>query len=103
MNFLAMLDQCFLYPIRQLLELYRSDSISEYLFDGEVTLWQVIVVFFVGALLIRFLLSPVRLRLSSFGSPNTQISAAERMEDNRLKLEQDSIVKASMGEYHGKL
>lgn len=98
-----MLDQFILFPIRKLLDLYNDSAISEFLFDGEVTLWQVIVIFFVGALLIRFLLSPVRLKFSGSSEPATQISAAERMEDNRLKSQQDSMIKASMGEYHGKL
>lgn len=53
-----------MYPIQQLVNLLKDSRISDYLFDGQVNLWQVLITFFVGALLIKFILAPVRLHLS---------------------------------------
>lgn len=48
-----------LLPIKEGFKLLRSDAIADYLFNGTVNLAAVLVVFFVGTVLIRFLLSPV--------------------------------------------
>lgn len=61
MNFLTMLQNFILYPIMELMNLYESQEISEFLFNGDVTYLEVIATFFVGALLIKFLIAPVRL------------------------------------------
>lgn len=61
MNFLTMLQNFILYPIQQLMNLLKSQEISDFLFNGDVTYLDVIIAFFVGAILIKFLLAPVRL------------------------------------------
>lgn len=61
MNFLTMLQNFILYPIKELMKLFESQEISNFLFNGDVTYLEVIATFFVGALLIKFLVAPVRL------------------------------------------
>ena len=61
MNFLSILQNFILYPIQQLMNLLKSPEISDYLFNGDVSYLEVIATFFVGAILIKFIVAPVRL------------------------------------------
>lgn len=76
MNFLTMLQNFILYPIQQLMNLLKSKEISDFLFNGDVTYLEVIIAFFVGAILIKFLLAPVRLSYrDNSTSPVTEVKS----------------------------
>ena len=74
MNFLTMLQNFIIYPIRELMKLFESQDISNFLFNGDVTYLEVIATFFVGALLIKFLVAPVRLSFIDNSSAPVQES-----------------------------
>lgn len=92
-----------MYPIEQFVNLLKDNKIAEYLFDGQVTLWQVIITFFVGALVIKFILAPVRLHFSGSSTPANTLTTAERYEDNRNAAQVHQIYSAYNGDMNGKL
>lgn len=77
MNFLTMLQNYILYPIKELMKLFESQEISNFLFNGDVTYLEVIATFFVGALLIKFLIAPVRL------SQNVDSNTLSKLSSNK--------------------
>lgn len=52
-------------PIVEEIKLLTDDRISDYLFDGKISFWLVLCCFFVGYVMIRFFLSPIRLNTKS--------------------------------------
>ncbi len=82
MNFLTMLQNFILYPIQQLMNLFKSKEIADFLFNGDVTYLDVIVTFFVGAILIKFLLAPVRLSQSVDSNTLSKLSSSNRNNNN---------------------
>lgn len=67
MGILQLFDLIF-YPIEQLIELLKSQEISNYLFSGSMTLYSFIIVLICVFLVSRFALKPVALR-ARFDSP----------------------------------
>ena len=67
MGILKVFDLIF-YPIEQLIELLKSQEISNYLFSGSMTLYSFIIVLICVFLVCRFALKPVALRVR-FDSP----------------------------------
>lgn len=67
MRILQVFDLIF-YPIEQLIELLKSQEISNYLFSGSMTLYSFIIVLICVFLVARFALKPVALR-ARFDSP----------------------------------
>ena len=61
MGILQVFDLIF-YPIEQLIELLKSQEISNYLFSGSMTLYSFIIVLICVFLVCRFALKPVSLR-----------------------------------------
>ena len=59
------------------MKLFKSQEISNFLFNGDVTYLQVIATFFVGALLIKFLIAPVRL------SQNVDSNTLSKLSSNK--------------------
>ena len=82
MNFLTMLQNFILYPIQQLMNLFKSQEIANFLFNGDVTYLNVIITFFVGAILIKFLLAPVRLSQSVDSNTLSKLSSSNRNNNN---------------------
>lgn len=80
MNFLSILQNFILYPIQQLMNLLKSQEISNYLFNGNVSYLEVIATFFVGAILIKFIVAPVR--LSQSVDSNTLSKIVSNNKDN---------------------
>lgn len=58
MKILEILNNFIFYPIRELIGLLKSDAISEYLFDGHINLFYVLITFIVGLMVVRFFLRP---------------------------------------------
>lgn len=58
----------FFYPIEKLIDLLKSQEISNYLFSGSMTLYSFIIVLICVFLVARFALKPVALR-ARFDSP----------------------------------
>lgn len=77
MNFLTMLQNYILFPIKELMKLFESKEISNFLFNGDVNYLEVIATFFVGALLIKFLVAPVRL------SQNVDSNTLSKLSSNK--------------------
>lgn len=67
MGILQVFDLIF-YPIEQLIDLLKSQEISNYLFSGSMTLYSFIIVLICVFLVARFALKPVALR-ARFDSP----------------------------------
>lgn len=67
MGILQVFDLIF-YPIEQLIDLLKSQEISNYLFSGSMTLFSFIIVLICVFLVVRFALKPVVLR-ARFDSP----------------------------------
>ena len=67
MGILQVFDLIF-YPIEQVIELLKSQEISNYLFSGSMTLYSFIIVLICVFLVARFALKPVALR-ARFDSP----------------------------------
>lgn len=67
MGILQVFDLIF-YPIEQLIDLLKSQEISNYLFSGSMTLYSFIIVLICVFLVSRFALKPVALR-ARFDSP----------------------------------
>ena len=67
MGILQVFDLIF-YPIEKLIDLLKSQEISDYLFSGSMTLYSFIIVLICVFLVSRFALKPVALR-SRFDSP----------------------------------
>lgn len=67
MGILQVFDLIF-YPIEKLIELLKSQEISDYLFSGSLTLYSFIIVLICVFLVCRFALKPVALR-ARFDSP----------------------------------
>lgn len=82
MNFLTMLQNFILYPIKELMKLFESQEISNFLFNGDVTYLEVIATFFVGALLIKFLVAPVRLSQNVDSNTLSKLSSNKPGENN---------------------
>lgn len=82
MNFLTMLQNFILYPIKELMKLFESKEISNFLFNGDVTYLEVIATFFVGALLIKFLIAPVRLSQNVDSNTLSKLSSNKSGENN---------------------
>lgn len=82
MNFLSILQNFILYPIQQLMNLFKSQEISNYLFNGDVTYLEVIATFFVGAILIKFIVAPVRLSQSVDSNTLSQLSSNKKDNNN---------------------
>lgn len=61
MGILQVFDLIF-YPIEQLIDLLKSQEISDYLFSGSMTLYSFIIVLICVFLVCRFALKPVSLR-----------------------------------------
>lgn len=57
--FLQFFEQGIIFPITKLVDLLRDSNIASYFFgNSSVTLWIVLFVFFIGALVIKFILRP---------------------------------------------
>ena len=82
MNFLTMLQNFILYPIKELMKLFESQEISNFLFNGDVTYLEVIATFFVGALLIKFLVAPVRLSQNVDSNTLSKLSSNKSGDNN---------------------
>ena len=82
MNFLTMLQNFILYPIKELMKLFESKEISNFLFNGNVTYLEVIATFFVGALLIKFLVAPVRLSQNVDSNTLSKLSSNKSGDNN---------------------
>lgn len=82
MNFLTMLQNYILYPIKELMKLFKSEEISNFLFNGNVTYLEVIATFFVGALLIKFLVAPVRLSQNVDSNTLSKLSSNKSGDNN---------------------
>lgn len=82
MNFLTMLQNYILYPIQELMKLFKSEEISNFLFNGNVTYLDVIATFFVGALLIKFLVAPVRLSQNVDSNTLSKLSTNKSGDNN---------------------
>lgn len=67
MGILQVFDLLF-YPIEQLIDLLKSQEISDYLFSGSMTLYSFIIVLICVFFVVRFALKPVALR-ARFDSP----------------------------------
>lgn len=67
MGILQVFDLIF-YPIEKLIDLLKSQEISNYLFSGSMTLYSFIIVLLCVFLVARFALKPVALR-ARFDSP----------------------------------
>lgn len=67
MGILQVFDLIF-YPIEKLIDLLKSQEISNYLFSGSMTLYSFIIVLICVFLVARFALKPVALRVR-FDSP----------------------------------
>lgn len=67
MGILQVFDLIF-YPIEKLIDLLKSQEISNYLFSGSMTLYSFIIVLICVFLVARFALKPVALRFR-FDSP----------------------------------
>lgn len=67
MGILQVFDLIF-YPIEKLIDLLKSQEISNYLFSGSMTLYSFIIVLICVFLVARFALKPVALR-ARFDSP----------------------------------
>lgn len=67
MGILQVFDLIF-YPIEKLIDLLKSQEISNYLFSGSMTLYSFIIVLICIFLVARFALKPVALRVR-FDSP----------------------------------
>lgn len=67
MGILQVFDLIF-YPIEKLIDLLKSQEISNYLFSGSMTLYSFIIVLICVFLVARFALKPVALRFL-FDSP----------------------------------
>lgn len=67
MGILQVFDLIF-YPIEKLIDLLKSQEISNYLFSGSMTLYSFIIVLICVFLVSRFALKPVALR-ARFDSP----------------------------------
>lgn len=67
MGILQIFDLIF-YPIEKLIDLLKSQEISNYLFSGSMTLYSFIIVLICVFLVARFALKPVVLRVR-FESP----------------------------------
>ena len=67
MGILQVFDLIF-YPIEKLIDLLKSQEISNYLFSGSMTLYSFIIVLICIFLVARFALKPVSLRVR-FDSP----------------------------------
>ena len=74
MGILQVFDLIF-YPIEQLIELLKSQEISNYLFSGSMTLYSFIIVLLCVFLVCRFALKPVSLR---FGKDSPVQSESDR-------------------------
>lgn len=61
MGILQVFDLIF-YPIEKLIDLLKSQEISDYLFSGSMTLYSFIIVLICVFLVCRFALKPVSLR-----------------------------------------
>lgn len=61
MGILQVFDLIF-YPIEKLIDLLKSQDISDYLFSGTITLYSFIIVLICVFLVCRFALKPVSLR-----------------------------------------
>lgn len=61
MGILQVFDLIF-YPIEKLIDLLKSQEISNYLFSGSITLYSFIIVLICVFLVCRFALKPVSLR-----------------------------------------
>lgn len=75
MDFLDFLDTAIFTPILKYMDMLDSDAISDYFFGGSVSLLGVLVTFFVGWVVLRFILAPVRLRYSD-SRPLSHISSS---------------------------
>lgn len=64
MGILQVFDLIF-YPIEKLIDLLKSQEISNYLFSGSMTLYSFIIVLICVFLVCRFALKPVSLRFRS--------------------------------------
>lgn len=62
MGILQVFDLIF-YPIEKLIDLLKSQEISDYLFSGTMTLYSFIIVLICVFLVCRFALKPVSLRI----------------------------------------
>lgn len=82
MNFLTMLQNYILFPIKELMKLFQSVEISNFLFNGNVTYLEVIATFFVGALLIKFLVAPVRLSQNVDSNTLSKLSSKKSGDNN---------------------
>ena len=79
MVILQLFDLIF-YPIEKLLDLLKSQEISDYLFSGSMTLYSFIVVLICVFLVARFALKPVALR-ARFDSPVSNENSNENSND----------------------
>lgn len=65
-TFLDFFQQGIIYPISELIKLLQDKNIATHFFgNSNITLWTVLFVFFIGALVIKFILRPFPLAYKS--------------------------------------
>lgn len=65
-TFLDFFEQGILFPITELIKLLQDKAIARQFFgNSNITLWTVLFVFFIGALVIKFILRPFPLAYKS--------------------------------------
>lgn len=94
MKFLDFFQQGIIFPISKLIELLQDESIARFFFgNGQITLWTVLFVFFIGALVIKFILRPFSL---SYKTHPVDISPKSSPSPSR-----DQIIDSYGEHYHG--
>lgn len=83
MGILQVFDLIF-YPIENLIELLKSQEISNYLFSGSMTLYSFIIVLICVFLVCRFALKPVSLRFGKDSPVDGKDSPVEPESDRLL-------------------
>lgn len=66
-TFLDFFQQGIIYPISELIKLLQDKSIAQKFFgNSNITLWTVLFVFFIGSLVIKFILRPFPLAYRNY-------------------------------------
>ena len=92
MGILQVFDLIF-YPIEKLIDLLKSQEISNYLFSGSMTLYSFIIVLLCVFLVARFALKPVALRVR-FDSP---VESSEYQASSSSPDDLPALVSSSRG------
>lgn len=93
MTFLEFFQKGIVFPISKCIELLQNSTIGDYFFGDGITLWTVLFVFFIGALVIKFILRPFSL---SYKTHPVDISLKSSSSPSR-----DQIIDSYGEHYHG--